>query len=157
MECLIFAIKWFLIKILVKIMSMSLSWTFTASFNQSLILLVLNKNSILTRQIKLSHSIGNGVAFLDSEGGARSTWLWTLLSGSTTEPHPDALPPYRATLTVMIFLSVHIFNHLGWELCPLEVAWWTRPDSAPWPCLDLLAWVSSDLSPTPREGVSKPQ
>ena len=138
---------------------MSLSWTFKESFNQSLILLVLNKtkNSVSTRQIILSHSLGNGVAFLDSEEGARSTLLWTLLSGSTTEPHPDALPPYRATLTVMIFLSVHIFNHLGWALCPLEVAWWTRPDSAPWLCWGPLAWVSSDLSPAPREGGSKPQ
>ena len=136
---------------------MSLSWTFKESFNQSLILLVLNKNSVSTRQIILSHSLGNGVAFLDSEVGARSTLLWTLLSGSTTEPHPDALPPYRATLTVMIFLSVHIFNHLGWALCPLEVAWWTRPDSAPWPCWDPLAWVSSDLSPAPRGGRSEPQ
>ena len=86
---------------------MSLSWTFKESFNQSLILLVLNKNSVSTSQIILSHSLGNGVAFLDSEGGARSTLLWTLLSGSTTEPQPDTLPPYRAALAVKIFVSSH--------------------------------------------------
>ena len=51
------------------------------------------------------YSLGNGVAFLDSEGGARSTLLWTLLSGS---PQPETLPPY---ITVKIFQS-H-FQSLG--------------------------------------------
>ena len=56
----------------------------------------------------LSHSLGNGVAFLDSEGGARSTLLWTLLRGlSTNDPHPDTLPPYGAALAVKIFVRTH--------------------------------------------------
>ena len=46
-------------------------------------------------------SLGNGVALLDVEGGPRSALLWTLLRGSTTEPHPDILPPIRSILVVL--------------------------------------------------------
>ena len=52
-------------------------------------------------QFCLPQSLGNGVALGEGEGGPRSALLWTLLRGSTTEPHPDILPPIRLIWVVM--------------------------------------------------------
>ena len=53
------------------------------------------------------------MALLDVEGGHRSALLWTLLRGSTTEPHPDILPPIRLILVVMKVFRYFLTQSLG--------------------------------------------
>ena len=62
----------------------------------------------------LPQSLGNGVALLDVEGGPRSALLWTLLRGSTTEPHPDILPPIRLVLVVMKIFQLNSHS-ITWD------------------------------------------